>query len=283
MPSTPSAWITRRVEGGLFMLQEKRTAVLMIVLVSLMSTVLISEVLAQAPQPAPNKGLTAIDAAATANRYLFIFFFRQDDPQTRSMGEVFNSAANALAARADSVVVPITDPSEAGMVTRFRVSQAPMPLVLVLAPNGAVTASFPGTFTREQLLSAFGSPAMERLLGAMQQGKLVVLCLQNGRTRLNAEALNGVRAFKADQRYSAATEVLMLDPNSAVERPLLAKLGMNAPVDEATTILLAPPGSIIGTFKGATDKNQLITTLTSAIANCAAGCQPGGQCCPPAK
>jgi len=265
------------------MLQEKWTTVLILVLVSLMSTVLVSGVAAQTPQSVPNRGLTAIDRAAKANRYLFIFFFRQDDQQTRAMGEVFNSATNALAARADSVVVPITDPSEAGMVTRFRVSQAPMPLVLVLAPNGAVTASFPDNFTREQLLGAFGTPSMERLLGAMQRGKLVVLCLQNGRTRLNTEAMNGVRAFKADQRYSAATEVLMLDPNSAAERPLLAKLGMNTPVEEATTILMAPPGAIIGSFKGATDKNQIITTLTSAISSCAAGCQPGGQCCPPAK
>ena len=265
------------------MLQEKWTTVLILVLVSLMSTVLVSEVTAQAPQSAPNKGLAAIDAAAKANKYLFIFFFRQDDPQTRAMGEVFNSATTALAARADSVAVPITDPSEAGIVTKFQVSQAPMPLVLVLAPNGAATASFPGNFTREQLLGGFGTPCMERLLGAMQQGKLVVLCVQNGRTRSNTEAMSGVRAFKADQRYSAATEVLMMDPNSAAERPLMAKLGMNAPVEEATTLLMAPPGSVIGTFKGATDKNQIITTLTKAIASCATGCQPGGQCCPPAK
>jgi hypothetical protein len=248
-----------------------------------MSTVFVSGVVAQAPQSAQNKGLAAIDTAAKANKYLFIFFFRQDDPQTRAMGEVFNSATTALAGRADSVAVPITDPSEAGIVTKFQVSQAPMPLVLVLAPNGAATSSFPSNFTREQLLGGFGTPCMERLLGAMQQGKLVVLCVQNGRTRSNTEAMSGVRAFKADQRYSTATEVLMLDPNSAAERPLMAKLGMNASVEEATTLLMAPPGSVIGTFKGATDKDQIITTLTKAIASCATGCQPGGQCCPPAK
>ena len=83
---------------------------------------------------------------------LFIFFYRQDDPQTQSLGEVFNGAAKALAARADSVVVRITDPSEAGIVNKFQVTKAPMPLVLALAPNGAVTSSFPGNFTKEQLL-----------------------------------------------------------------------------------------------------------------------------------
>ncbi len=139
------------------MLHEKLTAVLILALVSLISTVLVSEVTAQATQSAPNKGLAAIDAAAKANKYLFIFFYRQDDAQTRAAGEVFNSAVAAVAGRADSVVVPITDPSDAGIVTRFRVSQAPMPLVLVLAPNGAVTASFPTSFTKEQLLGGFGT------------------------------------------------------------------------------------------------------------------------------
>ncbi len=242
-----------------------------------MSMALVSEIVAQAPQPAPNKGLAAIDHAAKANKYTLIFFYRQDDPQTKSLGEVFNGAAKALAARADSVVVRITDPSEAGIVNKFQVTKAPMPLVLALAPNGAVTSSFPGNFTKEQLLGAFGTPSMEKLLGTLQQGKLALLCLQNGRTRWNAEAMNGVRDFKADQRYSAATEVVMVDPHSAVERPLLTKLGMNAPVEEATTILVAPPGSVIGSFKGATNKDQIITTLTSAISSCATGCQPGAN------
>ena len=264
------------------MFREKWTTLLILVLVTMISMILVSEITAQVPPPPPNQGLAAMDRAAKANKYLFIFFYRQDDPQTRALGENFNGAVNALAARTDSVAVRITDPSEAGIVTKFQVNQAPMPLVLVVAPNGAVTSSFPGNFTKEQLLGALGTPSSEKLLGALQQGKLVLLCLQNGRTRWNAEAMNGVRSFKADQRYSSATEVLVLDPHAAVERPLLAKLGINAPVEDATTLLMAPPGSIIGTFKGATNKDQIITTLTSAISSCAAGCQPG-QCCPPAK
>lgn len=236
---------------------------------------------AQTFQTGPNQGLAAIDRAAKANKYLLIFFYRQNDQQTQLMGQIFNAATNDVASRADPLSIQITDPSAAELVKKFGVAQAPMPLVLVLAPNGAVTASFPGNFTKEQLVGGFGTPCMERLLGAMQQGKLVVLCLQNGRTRGNTEAMKGVRAFKADQRYSAATEVLMLDPNSAAERPLLAKLGMSAPIEDATTLLMAPPGSIIGTFKGATDKNQLVATLTKAISG--GGCQPGSQCCPTAK
>ncbi len=264
------------------MFQERLTGLVLLVASGIMSMALVSMAVAQAPQTAPSKSLATLDGAARANRYVFIFFYRQDDAQTRAMGDSFNAAIKTLAVRVDSVVARVTDPSEAAIVNKFQVSKAPMPLVLVIAPNGAVTSSFPGNFTKEQLLTAFGTPSSEKLLGALQQGKLVLVCLQNGKTRWNAEAMNGVRAFKADQRYSAATEVVMLDPHAQGERPLLAKLGINAPVEEATTLLVAPPGSIIGTFKGATDGNQIITTLTKAIASCAGGCQPG-QCCPPAK
>jgi hypothetical protein len=257
------------------MLQKAFFSMLVPVLIGLTSVVLVSEGAAQAP--APNQGLAGMDRAAKANRHLFIFFFRQNDARTQALGAVFNSAVTSTGERADSISILITDPSETGIVTKFGVKDAPMPLALVMAPNGAVTGIFPSNFTKEQLLGSLATPAMEKLLGALQQGKLVLLCVQNGRTRGNAEAMNGVAAFKADQRFAAATDVIMLDPGIPTERPFLAKLGMNAPVDEAMTLFIAPPGSVIGSFKGATEKNQLVATLTNAVQGCGAGCKPG-QC-----
>jgi hypothetical protein len=259
------------------MIHKALMSLVVMAMVGLMSVVLISEGAAQAPPAAPNRGIAAMDRAAKAGRHLFIFFYRQDDAQTQALGAVFNSAVAGTGGRADSIAIPITDPSEAGVVTKIGVKDAPMPLVVVLAPNGAVTASFPGNFTKEQLLGGLATPAMEKLLGALQQGKLVLLCVQNGRTRGNAEAMSGVSAFKADQRYTAATDVIMLDPSIPMERPFLTKLGMNGPLDEAMTFFMAPPGSVIGSFKGATDKDQLITTLTNAVKGCGPGCKPG-QC-----
>jgi hypothetical protein len=250
---------------------------LVLVSIGLMAVVFTAAADAQAPQAPASHGLATMDRAAKANQHLFIFFYRQDDAQTQALGTIFNSAVSATGGRADSIAIAITDPSEEGIVKKFGVSEAPMPLAVVLAPNGAVTASFPSNFTKEQLLGGLATPAMEKLLGALQQGKLVLLCVQNSGTRANAEAMSGVSAFKADQRYAAATEVLMLDPSLPVERPFLVKLGMNGPLDEAMTFFMAPPGSVIGSFKGATDKNQLVSTLTSACKGCGPGCKPG-QC-----
>ncbi len=224
-----------------------------------------------------------MDRAAKAHRHLFIFFYRQNDAQTQRLTAVFNNAVATLGGQADSIAIPITDPSEAGFVAKFGVKEAPMPLAMVLAPNGAISAGFPGNFTKEQLLGSLATPAMEKLLGELQHGKLVFLCLQNGRTRENAEAMSGIRAFRADQRYAAATEVLMLDPSLPTERPFLTRLGISGPVNEAMTLLIAPPGSIIGSFKGATDKNRLVASVAKASKGCCgAACKPG-QCCPATK
>jgi len=259
------------------MLEKMRISLLVIVVIGLMPVFPVWDGAAQAQQAAANRGLAAMDRSAKANRHLYIFFHSQDDARTQALGAVFNDAVAATAGRADSIAIPITDPSEMGTVAKFGVKDAPMPLVVVLAPNGAVTGSFPSNFSKEQLLGALATPAMEKLLGSLQQGKLVLLCVQNGGTRANAQAMSGVQAFKADQRYSAATDVIMLDPGLPVERPFLAKLGMSGPVDEAVTLFVAPPGTVIGSFKGGTDVNQLVATLNNAVKGCGPGCKPG-QC-----
>lgn len=193
------------------------------------------------------------------------------------MGEIVKSAVNAALSRADMVAISITDPSEAGIIAKFGVGKAPMPLVLAIAPNGAIVANFASNLTQQQILESFVSPSMERLLKSLQQGRLVLLCVQNGNTRLNSEAMNGVRELRSDQRFAQATDVIMVDPGLPVERPFLTKLGMTDPIADAVTLMIAPPGSIIGSFKGATNKNQLETTLTSAVSGCSGpGCCAGG-------
>ncbi len=257
-----------------FLFNKKSISFLTVVaLVIVMFAAQISEALTQGTQAPVGKGLTAIDRASKDNKYLFIFFYRGNTTQTSSMRDVFNRAMNAAQGRGESISVNVDDPSETGIVKKFNAKDAPMPLVLAVAPNGAITANFVTNFTERQVLEAFATPAMENLLVSLQQGKLVVLCVQNGKTRSNIEAMRGVQEFVSDQRFTNFVQVLKLDPSQPRELPFLAKLGMTSPIVEAETLLIAPPGSLIGNFKGATDKNQLIATLTKATSG---GCGAGG-------
>jgi len=178
-------------------------------------------------------GMAAIAQAAEAKKYLFAFFWRAEDDQTASMTKVLEAAMKKAGDRAQSVRVCITDPAEKKLVDKYGLDRAPMPLVLAIAPNGAIMGGFPTKFTEQALLDAFSSPCTERCMKQLQDGKLVLVCVQNSKTKSNDEALKGVREFKADSRFASATEIVMLDPADSADKPFLADLKIDPAEPEA--------------------------------------------------
>lgn len=227
------------------------------------------------------KGMEAIKQAGEAGKYLFLFFSKTDNDQTRAMRKVFDKAMEKVADRAQGVAIDVTDPSERAVVAKFDVGRAPMPLVLAMAPNGAITGGFPTKFEEQELLDAFATPCTQKAIKQLQEGKLVFVCVQNDKTKSNDAAMQGIREFKADARFASATEIVMLDPADSAEASFLADLKIDPQTDEAVTAFLVPPGSAIAEYKGATDKAELVTAIQKANANnCAGGsCGPGG-CAP---
>ncbi len=225
----------------------------------------------------PGKGMTAIKQAAEAGKYLFVFFSKTDDSQTQSMRAVFDKAIEKVADRAQGVAVTITDDSEKDIVAKFDLDRAPMPLVLALAPNGAVTGGFATTFDEQDLLGAFVSPIAERVMKSLQDGKLVFVCVQNAKTESNDAAMQGVRDFASDARFAQATEVVVLDPSDERETSFLSELEVSREIKAATTVFVAPPGNILGKFEGAISKDALVESLNKANTGCGpGGCGPGG-------
>jgi hypothetical protein len=234
------------------------------------------------PAGGSGKGMAAIKQAADAGKYLFVFFSKADDEQTLAMRKVFDKAVEKVADRAQSVAVNIGDASEKAVVEKFDLSRAPMPLVLAMAPNGAITGGFPTKFEEQQLLDAFATPGTEKVMKSLQDGKLVFVCVQNDKTKSNDAAMQGVRDFKADTRFASATEIVTLDPTDKKEAGFLTDLKVSSDIAEATTVFVAPPGQAIGKFEGATNKDALIELLSKANTGCGpGGCGPGG--CGPKK
>lgn len=234
------------------------------------------------PSEQVGKGMAAIKQAAEVGKYLFLFFSKTDDEQTVAMRKVFDQAMAKIADRAQSVAVKITDSSEKAIVDKFDLSRAPMPLVLALAPNGAITAGFPTRFDEQQLLDAFATPATEKVMKSLQDGKLVFVCVQNGKTQSNDAALAGVRDFKADARFASATEIVTLDPTDKQEARFLTDLRVSPETAVATTVFIVPPGQAIAQIEGPTNKDKLVELLSAASTGCGpGGCGPGG--CGPKK
>ena len=200
------------------------------------------------------------------------------------MRKVFDKAMEKVADRAQWVAVDTTDSSEKAIVAKFELSRAPMPLVLALAPNGAITGGFPSKFEEKQLLDAFATPVTQKVMKQLQDNKLVFVCVQNDKTKSNDAAMQGVRDFKADARFASATEIVMLDPTDSAEASFLADMKIDPKTEDAMTVFLAPPGAAIAEYKGATDKAEMATALQKASSGgCGPGagsCGPGGACPP---
>ncbi|MHC4718733.1 MAG: hypothetical protein ACYS5V_17345, partial [Planctomycetota bacterium] len=148
------------------------------------------------------KGMAAVARASAAGKHLFIFFFKADDEKTAAMREVFDAAMTKAGDRAVSVAVRIGDPAEEKIVARYGVKTAPMPLVLAVAPNGAITGGFPGRFDQASLLDAFAGPGLAKCLKAIQDGKVVIVCARGASARSNEAAMKAARGFKADKRFA---------------------------------------------------------------------------------
>ncbi len=227
---------------------------------------------------ASDTGMPALTKAAQNKKYLFAFFWKDKDEQTEARRKVFEAAVAKVRNRADSITVNVTNPAEKKIVEKFQVDRAPMPLVVVLAPNGAITRGFAKKFEEKDLLNAFGTPCTEKCFKALQDGRLVFLCVQNQTTKDNEAALKGVRDFQADQRFSKFTDIVMLNPADTSEARFLGDLKIDPKTSDALTIFLVPPGGILGEFKGPTQKDDLVSVLVKATSGpCAGGaCGPGG-------
>ena len=131
-------------------------------------------------------------------------------------------------------------------------------------------------FSEQQLLDSFACPGLEKSLKALQDRKMLLLCVQNTATKSNDEAMKGVHDFVADPKYARNTEIVTLDPSDAAEAGFLKNLKVDPKTAEAVTLLLAPPGKTVGTFKGATNKSMLVAAATKGKSGC--GCSSGSTC-----
>lgn len=222
----------------------------------------------------------ALESARQNNKYVFIMFWKDNDPATQAVRQTLNSALAAQSDKASSVLVRTKDSAEKPIIDQYSVSRSPMPLVLAIAPNGAVTGGFSLKLTEQDVTGAIVSSGHAACIKANQASKLVFLCVQpaGGTSELPA----GVTEFKADPQYNQSTEIVVVRADDPAEATFLKALAVNPRTTVVVSTLLAPPRQLVATFEGAFTKEQAIEKLKAAQSGaCADGkCGPGG--CKPA-
>lgn len=207
-----------------------------------------------------------LDSAARDDKYAFLLFYKSDDATAQAM---LKTVRGELAGRQDEAVfgtVSLASPAEQAVATRFDITRAPMPLLLAVAPNGAVTGIFSKKITAANIDDCFVTPAMTRCMKALQAGKIVMVCVQ---PTPKATLPAGVVDLQNDADFKDRIATTTFQAGDEAEAPFLAQAELApAKIKSTTTILLAPPGVLVGTFPAATTADEFAAALHKA-----------GKCC----
>ncbi len=222
-------------------------------------------------------GITALKKAEKKSIFLVAYFFDATDEadKTKSFKASVEKASSALSSILSAVYIDVNNKTQQGLVTMFKLSYAPKPIALIFAPNGTIVGSFQKSFTVAELKASLPGPGMQQCLKALQEGKIVMLSIQNKDSVDRIAAMKGVTEFSNDPLYKPHVVTVVIDPSLSVEENSLRRLQISPGTKKATTILLAPPGALVGRWEGALTKDAIALQLSQAMAQS----RRGGHSC----
>lgn len=215
---------------------------------------------AQTLRPASGEPTTAGEPAL--GKYTLYMFHKTNDASTAALAKEVTAFVQSAPDRAAFAPVDVNDPRHAAIVKQYDVARAPMPMVLAVAPNGAVTGAIPRKATAKDLEQLFVTPTMASCMKAMQSGRLAMVCVCPGN---EVVASQGVQEFIAQPLYKDRVEIVPCRLNDKAEAEFLKELKISA-VGES--VLFAPPGVLVGTFGPAATYNDFAAAMKEA-----------GKCC----
>ena len=217
---------------------------------------------------------TAIQAAAKQNRYAIVTFYKKNDAASTKMLTEAKKLQAKYSSRASFVSADVGNSIHQGIISRYGVNRSPVPLTLVIAPNGAVTAGYPNEIKQTDLSDAFVSSRMADVLKVLQSGKLAAICVQNSKTKHNQESLDAAKGLRSDKRLADLVGIVTVDPSDKAESKFMSLCKVDANSPNAQLVVIVPPGKIVGKFDGAISKD---TVLASVMKSCSSGsCGPSG-------
>lgn len=206
-----------------------------------------------------------LTSSAADNKFTFIVFYKQDDAATRAL---VKTVENGLAGHEDESALAYaqtTNLADQALVKKFGMERAPLPMVLAVAPNGAITGVFNRKVTPELISEAFVTPTMARCMRSMQESKVVLVCLHRA---AKPSIPAGVRDLEKDPLFTDRVSIIPLHLSEPGEESFLEQMQIEPTTAQDLVVMMAPPGVLVGKFTTSTTKDEMAEALHMA-----------GKCC----
>ncbi len=209
-----------------------------------------------------------------ANKAGNAVFLVVTDPGVAGTDKAMETARLAHEKYAQSVVISMnrSDAENAEFITKYRLATAQLPLILIIATNGIVSAGLiADKATPELIVKAIPSPKKADVQKILSEGKSVFIVVTSKTMAQKDNIMNTCQQACIEMNNNA--KMLEIDLNDSREQQFLTELKVNMTATEPMTYVINAKGQITGTFND--DVNS--TTLVATAKKVSAGCCPAGS------
>lgn len=223
-----------------------------------------------------------LNAAASQGHVAFILV---TDQKADGMDQARSLVKEAMQRVKGSNLVELdrSKAANAGLVDRFRVAAAPVPLILVAAPNGVLAGGLlMAQATVEKLVALVPSPKKAEVLAVLQTGRAAYINASRAGMPAREAVIDSCAAACAQRRDQCVTiEISMEDPGEA---EFLAQLSIDRAAVEPVTVVINAQGQITANYGGLVDVASLVqASLRRAGGCCPSSVQGGNSSCAPPR
>ncbi len=211
-------------------------------------------------------GYQALTSAVKSNKFLMVNLY--SEKPAKELEKACSDVHSILSDNLETVNIDVKNPGSKFLVEKFNLRYAPLPIVIIVAPNGVISGSFKSEFSSKQVKATFHTPKTLECLLVFQERKLLFISVQGKTTSDNKESLGSIRKFEKENPLYRVGKLVVLDPKDNNETSLLKRLRIQPDIKQAQTFLMAPPGRIIGQWAGATDPGKFVARLKSLSKSC---------------
>jgi hypothetical protein len=226
-----------------------------------------------------------IEAAAKLWKVAFILVFEPKAQQIDRAREVISEAMKRVPG---SVKIELDRSAEVNseIVTRLKLSSAPVPLILVASSPGGITGGVSLQQTRvtpELLLKMVPSPKKVEIIKAISEGHAVLITASRKKMK-SVDSVNNACATACRQMAGKLVHI-KIDMDDKAEKSFLTDLKLDMASTEPVTVVANAQGQISGRYTGSIQAGDLVLAATKKIGGCCPSTMsdPKASCAPVKK
>lgn len=159
------------------------------------------------------------------------------------------------------------------LIQKYRLSGAPVPLILVIAKNGYVAGGAPvQNLTKEQIIKMIPSPKEEQVIKALNEGNSAFVVFSKKSDKSNKKQIAACKSACETMDDKAVT--INVDIDDKNEKTLIEKFAVDKDGTFPVTYVINSQGQVVTSLNGLTEAKSLVEAAQKKVKS---GCCPAGS------